>query len=596
MYLPTQVTRKISISSFRNLINTFVYASTVVLIGSMITCCKHKTSITHETCNPETPIINRDSSASLSPLVAERKSRIRQVLSSGTPVLPLATPDSIQLEVQQISLQGMIRNMFTDQSTGEPTLSEFFSIRKHSGKPPGIASENLYRVELYNYAQNTTLISLVDLEQRRIVQETPFRSMQPDLNESLSKLATSIAIYSDAVHESLGYKPGEEEAMMSATKTALNRTKCERSMHLCAAPTFQKGDKALWAIVDLTEMRLVGVRWTQTGLAGPAAPITEKTIRHERVMACNCRTLSHLKKKDWEMDYMLTGSDGLEISNVTYKGITIMQSAKLVDFHVVYSNTDGFGYSDAVGCPEFSAAAVTAMDEARVSELNGTTGAGFTLEQTFRSELWPQPCNYSYIQRFEFYDDGRFRIAVGSLGRGCGNDGTYRPVIRMVFAGQQQNFAAWDKSGVWKKWEKESWVLQKETDELYQGRYSFQLQSADHSFFIEQGRGQFQDNRGDFAYTYVTRHHSDEGDGDMPTIGPCCNINHEQGPEKFINGENIVGTPLVLWYVPQLKNDGRTGNEYCWAESYLDEGIYKTRAFPCLSGPLFVPLTLQKSP
>jgi hypothetical protein len=82
----------------------------------------------------------------------------------------------------------------------------------------------------------------------------------------------------------------------------------------------------------------------------------------------------------------------------------------------------------------------------------------------------------------------------------------------------------------------------------------------------------------------------DEGENDLVTIGPCCNTDYQQGPEKFINDEAIENTNLVMWYVCQMKNDNTPGKEYCWAESYLDHGVYKTRVYPCLAGPLFVPM------
>ncbi len=59
-------------------------------------------------------------------------------------------------------------------------------------------------------------------------------------------------------------------------------------------------------------------------------------------------------------------------------------------------------------------------------------------------------------------------------------------------------------------------------------------------------------------------------------------------PEKFIepNPEPIGNAPLVLWYVAQMKNDSRKGQEYCWADYVLEAGIYAERAYPCYSGPM----------
>jgi hypothetical protein len=273
-----------------------------------------------------------------------------------------------------------------------------------------------------------------------------------------------------------------------------------------------------------------------------------------------------------------------------------VNNAKIVDWHVNYSNTEGFGYSDAVGCPEFSQAAVVAVTDPRVSDIieNGES-IGFALEQYFSSEQWPMPCNYNYMQRFEFYKDGRFRVAGASLGRGCGNNGTYRPVFRISMAGNENSFSQFDKSN-WKVWEKEQWHLQNEEDAFTPEGFLYKVEDKlQNGFYIEPNRGQFNDgSRGDFAYMFVTKQQTavDEGDNDLVSIGPCCNTDYHQGPEKFIepNPENISTTGIVLWYVPQMKNDDTKGKEYCWAESYLEKGVYKTQVYPCIAGAMFVPI------
>src|SRR5690606_10630446 len=84
---------------------------------------------------------------------------------------------------------------------------------------------------------------------------------------------------------------------------------------------------------------------------------------------------------------------------------------------------------------------------------------GFSIEQFYRSDAWPSPCNYQYFQRYEFYDDGRFRTAAASIGRGCGNDGTYRPVFRIAFAGDKHQLAEWG-GDQYVPIQKEGWRLQ----------------------------------------------------------------------------------------------------------------------------------------
>src|SRR3989339_108377 len=420
-----------------------------------------------------------------------------------------------------------------------------------------------------------------------------YPDMQPDIPSSLIQLAERIAINAPEVEKALGFKPNSQKPIMSSTKTALNRTKCERSQHLCVAPTFVQGNRALWAIVDLTDNRLVGLRWTNTGT--DAAVVTERKLQNETVADCYCEKVNSINKNGWNMDYLLTASDGLQISNVSFNDKRILNSAKLVDWHVSYSGTDGFGYSDAVGCPIYSQAAVVATDPPKIAEIvEGDSVVGFMLEQKFFSELWPGPCNYSYSQRYFFYNDGRFRITCASIGRGCGNNGTYRPVFRISFAGNEQNFYEYAQEG-WKHWTKENWQLQKPSTLYDSSGYQYKISLNNSSnYFIEPGKGQFNDGgKGDNAYLYLTKNHlnKDEGETDLVTIGPCCNTNHEQGPEKFINAvpESTANTDLVLWYVPQMKNDDRPGSKYCWAETYYENGVYKIKAYPCFAGPMFVP-------
>jgi hypothetical protein len=81
----------------------------------------------------------------------------------------------------------------------------------------------------------------------------------------------------------------------------------------------------------------------------------------------------------------------------------------------------------------------------------------------------------------------------------------------------------------------------------------------------------------------------------MVTIGPCCNTDFEQGPEKFIGAspESIRGEDLVLWYVAQQHNDDTPGKEYCWADNVLKNGVYLPRVWPCYVGPMFTPIAAK---
>ncbi|MEQ1675521.1 MAG: hypothetical protein ABL876_02395 [Chitinophagaceae bacterium] len=538
------------------------------------------------------------------PFVQDRVNEIKMALQQPRPVL--LCKDSLnanQSLAQLIALNDSVFTQFlTDPFSKLPYRNEVFGV--YPARQSDMATvktaytlASCYRVELYNYALNNTSIALVDVQQQKVVHSYYLSNSQPDISAYLKNLAVKIAVESPEVQQALGIKPAEKDALMASTKTSLNRSRCERSRHLCVAPTFIKDDKALWAIVDLTDHRLVGIRWTNVGNSGPAAPIiTERRLQDDKITSCYCEVEQKLNRNGWNMNYMLTSSDGLRITEVTFNNKPVLKSAKLVDWHVSYSGTDGFGYSDAVGCPYFSQAAVVAWEIPKIAELKDETNTtvGFVLEQTYRSEGWPTPCNYNYRQRYEFYNDGKFRVACASIGRGCGNMGTYRPVFRIAFAGEGNSFYQWDNS-TWQQWQKEKWNEQTSLSSFTTEGFLYKISSGPTGYYMEPGRGQFKDGgRGDFSFVYVTKNipGREEGENDLPTIGPCCNNDYHQGPEKFIEPQpdDITNAPLVVWYVAQLKNDDRKGNEYCWAENVLENGVWKTKVYPCFAGPLFVPV------
>lgn len=526
-------------------------------------------------------------------ILKARVEKIQNALKQTPPILALDGLDETNSAAQTLAIKDerFLRET-RDAKTGEPLLNEIFGVYplRESDFIPQTQTcrqSRCFRVEMYNFALNLTTNAVVDVNANKVLVVTRIPQSQPDIPPALTELATHIATTAKEVKTALGGTA--ENPLMANTKTSLNRTKCERSKHLCVAPTFVSGEKALWAIVDLTDLALVGVRWTEVGTTGNA--VTQKTLQNEVLTKQFCEKNTSLEKNGWKLDYILTNSDGLKVADVSFNGKPILTSAKLVDWHVSYSNSEGFGYSDAVGCPYFSQAAVVAAVEPKVSEIKD----GFSLTQKYYSDGYPTPCNYAYEQRFDFYNDGRFRVVVGSLGRGCGNDGMYRPVTRIAFADAQNNFAEYS-GGDWKLWEKEAWQNQKSETAYTPENFQYRINNSNNQgFYVAANRGQFGDGgRGDNAFLYVTRNSPDrdEGESDLVTIASCCNTDYKQGPEKFIEPqpEPINNSPLVVWYVAQLKNDSEKGKEYCWAESVIENGVYKVKEYPCYSGAMFVPI------
>ena len=574
-------------------------------ITILLACNNNNQSINIHTYDDDVKnsiIANADSLLTFD-FVAANVKNIQVAMKANIPILlcgdSLSEPQKL---AQNIAINDATFTQFVhNKNNNTPYRNEIFAVyparSSDMGNVKNATVANCYKVEMYNYTLNLTSIGIVDINQKKLVSFASLEQTQPEIPQYLQTIAIKIAIASPEVLQAYGIKPNEADALMASTKTALNRTRCERSRHLCVAPTFTKEGKALWAIVDLTDYKLVGVRWTNTGTTGAVTPITQRRLQDDKITACFCEKETPLEKNGWKMNYMLTSSDGLRIAQVSYGNQPVLQSAKLVDWHVSYSNTDGFGYSDAVGCPYFSQAAVIAFEPPKVLTIKNESNAaiGFALEQVFKSELWPTPCNYNYTQRFEFYNDGSFRVAAASIGRGCGNDGTYRPVFRIAFASEQNNFAEWNGSS-FVPWLVEKWQLQNAATAYNPQGFQYQFTNNNGGgYYVQPGNGLFADKgRGDNAYCYVTQSKAmvDEGEADLITIGPCCNTDYQQGPEKFIGSrpDNIQNKKLVMWYVAQLKNDDTKGKEYCWAESVLENGIYVTKPYPCFAGPKFIPI------
>lgn len=545
---------------------------------------------------------DQDDIATRIPLIAARNARFAAALRQDPPVLrrPTDALTSTQQRAQELALANPSFVQYAySLADGTPLRSEVFNIfparaaDMSDATAAACADDTCYRVELYNYGVNVTTVAIVALDRETVVDVLFLNNSQPELTPELTELALQIALAAPEVEAELGFQP--QDATMPNVKTALNDSPCEQSSHLCVAPTFLVGERALWAVVDLTDQRLVGVRWTDLGTFNGDVT-SERVVIIESLLTRYCEQRVELADGDWSLAYTLTTSDGLEVTDVRYQGELVMRSAKLVDWHVSYSREDAFGYSDSVGCPylaTYTTVIANSAPEVVPIEENGNT-VGFALTQDFSHRLWPMPCNYRYEQRYEFFADGRFRVVAGNLGRGCGNDGTYRPILRLDLNGDlSTQFSAWD--GVsWQPWAHEQWAEQTRETQFTPEGYLYRLQSPDgRGFFIEPGHGQFWDGgRGDFAYVYLTEYQPDEGDADMVSLGSCCNSNHEQGPEAFIDAPpaDLTGREVILWYVPQLENDDAPGSEYCWAEQIVRDGLFDSVAWPCYAGPMFVPI------
>ncbi len=544
---------------------------------------------------PEAVLFRRGQLAapdSIAARVALRE-RIQKVLQKDPPVLSLSRDDAAHpalVFAQDIALASdRVRRLCHRRKTGEAVLCAVTDVRP--ARPAELRKANLRGdyalVEIYNYYYNSLIKAFVDRARRSLADVKTYPGAQPAMRRDFARIARAIAYAHPRVREVWDGLGGSD--------VLVRVSKCERSRHLCYAVvvTPRKGDRSLWVLVDMTELDVIGYRLMPRWDPQRPQIVTERSLQNA-VVGATCDQIQTDSLGDWVIHYRLTKSDGIELLDVRYQGRKVLRSAKILDWHVSYPDRKDFGYSDAMGCPVFSAAAVVAFELPEITPIvRDGQQVGYRFVQDYRSPVWPKGCNYRYQNLFEFYNDGSFRIAGVNLGLGCSNNGWYRPVFRIEPALHgRTRVEVWNGSG-WRPKGREFWHLQDKGTAYSRESALFRMTGEDgNGFLIVPDRGQLTPGgRGDHAYSYFVRAHADrdEGRSNQPTFGPCCNTTYEQGPERFIaDGESLDGG-VVFWYVPQMKNSDRPGAEYCWVRSYVKDGYEAFHTYPGTVGPLFVP-------
>ena len=457
--------------------------------------------------------------------------------------------------------------------TGERLLAEVMAVgTANAGDiPPALTAacppSACVRVVVYVYPTNVTLSATVDASgQVRDVQPLP--ATQPEIPRELAELATQIAVASPETARALGVAPTEAMALpyASATKTSAVGTPCERSQHLCVSPVFTWSSQALWVIVDLTDLRLVGAAsWTAQGQSAQRRDLSEATLQ-DAALAPLCETPQTLDRDGWRASYMLTSSDGLDLRDVTFQGQPVLASAKIVDWHVGYpanpgSNGQRVGFADAVGCPVFSSAAIIPYHPPTVTD---APDGGFTLAITFRSPGWPQPCAYQYVFRATFTPDGTVTVQAVSEGRGCGLNGVYHPILRIAPPPSANLRLVADGASI---------PLTTEGSATWPAGAARGFVAGDVQITPAWGDAAL-------AYVYWSAAKDAEGAGDLPSLGTCCRLDSQQGPDAFVTPPEPLTNP-VLWVIPKMTNAERTR---CWADMELRDGVLVPHIWPCGSG------------
>jgi hypothetical protein len=347
-------------------------------------------------------------------------------------------------------------------------------------------------VEIYDFDADATVSAIVDLE-ANLVRDVLYQPrVRPLPNRRLIDLAFEVARGSPDFIRELGRVPAADE--LSPMPSGVPGSPCD-SGHICLAATAPQGRSRVWAVVDVTEGKMIAV------LRTPAPDADNNRTAYAPAQPSDCPASGAVNRGGWSLSYETTSSDGLRVYGATYLGVHVLTSAKIVEWHVDYGSA---GYVDQIGC---GATLLVPHGATQVNDLmNGPDVAGFELVQDFRMGSWGSICNYRYEQRDQFYNDGRFRIIGEAFGQGCSTSGIYRPVMRIDLgpAGPAgETFDVWNGAG-WQRQAVEGWWSQA-APYSPQG-YKWRLSNiGGQGYFIEPGQGQFGDGgRGDFAYVYAT--------------------------------------------------------------------------------------------
>ena len=502
-----------------------------------------------------------------------------------------AMPLSSELTVKEQLAQDLALSNAEVQRYTFGRRSEVFGIHEvlaaqYTKASSACATAECYQVEIYNFDDNAAITAIVNMDTSEVLDVLHLPHMHPGINKRLSDLALEIATNAPEVIEILGFKP--ESADMAPVDANSLGTSCDLG-HLCAAPTFELGDRVLWAIVDLTDEKLAGIDWTNIDPTGSSTYFAPD----------GCPIDGTVNRDGWTMDYAVTANDGLRVYDITYNGADVATSIKTVEWHADYGSS---GYGDSTGCNPGTGGGfpIYPYGDAQVLDLlDGNNNViGFEVVQDFRMNNWGNSCNYRYEQRMRFYDDGRFRPVTGAYGKGCGTNALYRPLTRIDIAidgDAGDSFARWDGTQ-WADVTTENYFVPYTEaghgpHEIDANGYSWRVSdsTAGKGYYMEQDVGQYDGiyGEGDDPFLYAVLHHPNEGDTDLGILGSCCNDNHQQGPHNFVNGENIQDVNLVIWYVPQSDTDASSPDYYCWTL----QGEPNPITYPCFSGPMFVPYT-----
>lgn len=396
----------------------------------------------------------------------------------------------------------------------------------------GCGRSNCAQATFYDYTSSQTVQAVVNLDTRRVVSQWANDNARPIGSSQLLPKAMAIASADPQVRAILGDIGAADPAMIPMSGWLADND-CRDDW--CVDLTFHDPSgtgRIFHVFVNLQTEQVARTFYTRARADRSAA----KPLQQRNAFTDGCR-----EQYGWKVCWEMTAHDGINFIDATHNGQSVFTSAKIGQIEAWYPSWPG-GYRDEIG---FSAT-VPPFGGTEVNDL----GDGFEVRQTFTEfTRWPNCiCCYRYEEIMRFDSDGGFEPRFVSHGPGCDDLSIYRPFWRIDLA---LDGAGGDE--VW-LWDQTQWVEQPTefeefpiVDDLSPDGYKLATIDGDMSYRWTMDRT---DPLGlDEGYLFLLKNNALEGE-DPITTGPGDTF---IPPRQWINGDDLSGEDVVVWYVPVLK-------------------------------------------
>ncbi|MDW8233339.1 MAG: hypothetical protein RMJ54_11200 [Roseiflexaceae bacterium] len=152
------------------------------------------------------------------PLLAARLEQVERALMRAEPLMLLEGLDDAQVAAWRLAVADERVRQALSTADGRLVRSEVFGIYRLGPADDALASDECqnracYRVELYDYARNRTVIAIVAPQAQRVLRVTALDDTQPTIvPRHLLDLAAQIALAAPEVREELDLPPDQRSS------------------------------------------------------------------------------------------------------------------------------------------------------------------------------------------------------------------------------------------------------------------------------------------------------------------------------------------------------------------------------------------------